>query len=423
MELNDRRGLRRRLPLEAQPKTPLTAIAMHNIARRSRQGQRAPRHLQAHHRQGPSSARRHERGPPHSPHQRHRLLPHGLSTDRRGRRQALGRTILELGGNNAIIVTQHADLDMVTPRSSSAPSAPPGSAAPPPGALIIHESDPRRTDRRPRQRLRGQVRIGDPLDPDTLMGPWSTRTPSRTCRTPSRIQGTGRRDLYGGENLHERGGLYRRPLPSSRACASAKDESSIIAGRDLRPDPLHHRGTAATRLDKAIEAMHPQRRDQGLSSAIFTLNTCARPSSFSEPSGSDCGIANVNIGTSGAEIGGAFGGEKDTGGGRESRFGRVEGLHATPDQHHQLEHANSRWPRGSSSDRRDQPPSVPSAPAPGASTNPSALAPLRAACRARTRGSCSSSRSCSASSSPPASSPSSSSDRLTTCDPPATRHP
>jgi aldehyde dehydrogenase (NAD+) len=152
-----------------------------------------------------------------------------------------------------------------------------------------------------------QLRIGDPLDPKTLMGPLIDAAAVDTYRAAiAEIQDTGGEIVYGGRVL-ERAGHFVEP--------------TIV--RATEPLPIIKRETFAPilfvstyrELDEAI-AIHND-VPQGLSSAIFTLNV-RNAERFLAATGSDCGIANVNIGTSGAEIGGAFGGEKETGGGREA---------------------------------------------------------------------------------------------------------
>jgi len=145
----------------------------------------------------------------------------------------------------------------------------------------------------------------------------------------------GGRILFGGGRLK---GNYVTPC-----IAEARNEWPVRAARDLRPDPLRH---GYKTLDEAIALQNGV--PQGLSSAIFTTDL-REAEQFLAARGSDCGIANVNIGTSGAEIGGAFGGEKETGGGRESGIRCLEDLHAPADRDRELLRPPCRSRRGSSS--------------------------------------------------------------------------
>ncbi|MDB6021258.1 MAG: aldehyde dehydrogenase, partial [Pedosphaera sp.] len=156
-----------------------------------------------------------------------------------------------------------------------------------------------------------QVRIGNPLTPGTLMGPLiSTKAVEEMQTALKKLQREGGKILFGGEPLHGPaypGGRYVRPC-----IATARPDFQIVHEETFAPIlyliPYDN-------LDETIAAHNAV--PQGLSSAIFT-NEMREAELFLSCCGSDCGIANVNIGTSGAEIGGAFGGEKDTGGGRES---------------------------------------------------------------------------------------------------------
>ena len=156
------------------------------------------------------------------------------------------------------------------------------------------------------------VRIGSSLDPDTLMGPLVTRGAVADLQNAiERVKAEGGEILYGGEPLDGDdypGGHYVRPC-----IASAKNDYSIVQEETFAPILylIRYEGP----VENAIKIQNDVK--QGLSSAIFT-NNMRESELFLAHTGSDCGIANVNIGTSGAEIGGAFGGEKDTGGGRES---------------------------------------------------------------------------------------------------------
>jgi aldehyde dehydrogenase (NAD+) len=238
-----------------------------------------------------------------------------------GRR--LGRTILELGGNNAIIVTPHADVDMAVRAILFGAVGTAGQRCTSTRRIIVHESIRRDlTDRL--LAAYGQVTIGDPLAEGTLMGPLIDNEAVETMQTAiKRIEEEGGEILCGGERLgavdsgrdmdsgrksdEYPGGCYVTPC-----IAAARNEFAIVQEETFAPI-LYLIGYDT--LDDAI-AVH-NGVPQGLSSAIFTQNLL-EAERFLSHTGSDCGIANANIGTSGAEIGGAFGGEKETGGGRES---------------------------------------------------------------------------------------------------------
>ena len=236
-----------------------------------------------------------------------------------GRR--LGRTILELGGNNAIIVTAHANLDLAIPSILFGAVGTAGQRCTSTRRVIVHRALREELVSR-LVRAYGDVRIGNPLDPETLMGPVVNRQAvDDLLDARRRVVEEGGEILYGGECLDgdgHPGGLYVTPC-----IASAENHYRIVQEETFAPilyiigygTADATRASAVGELDEAI-ALH-NGVPQGLSSAIFTDNV-REAEQFLSHRGSDCGIANVNIGTSGAEIGGAFGGEKDTGGGRES---------------------------------------------------------------------------------------------------------
>jgi aldehyde dehydrogenase (NAD+) len=219
-----------------------------------------------------------------------------------GRR--LGRTLLELGGNNGIIVTADASPDLVVRAALFGAVGTAGQRCTTLRRLFLD----RRIAPAMTERLIAawkQVRIGDPLDPGTIMGPLVDREAVDTMmRALERIRREGGEVLHGGREL---GRCYVEP-----AIVRAKPEMPILQEEVFAPILYV---IEYDHLDQAIRWHNDV--PQGLSSAIFTTNLISAET-FLSHRGSDCGIANVNIGTSGAEIGGAFGGEKDTGGGRES---------------------------------------------------------------------------------------------------------
>jgi aldehyde dehydrogenase (NAD+) len=218
----------------------------------------------------------------------------------------LGRSLLELGGNNAIIITPNADLEMAVRATVFGAVGTAGQRCTSTRRLIVHDS----VFEDVRDRLIAiyeKVTIGDPLDPGTLVGPLIDADAVSAMQAALRkVEAEGGRILFGGEPL-DRPGFYVRP-----ALVEAENHYEIVQDETFAPILYLIRYHT---LDEAI-ALHNGVR-QGLSSAIFTLNM-REAETFLSALGSDCGIANVNIGTSGAEIGGAFGGEKETGGGRES---------------------------------------------------------------------------------------------------------
>jgi aldehyde dehydrogenase (NAD+) len=222
----------------------------------------------------------------------------------------LGRTILELGGNNAIIVTPSADMDMATRAILFGAVGTAGQRCTSTRRIIVHESVEGELVERLVSAYK-QVTIGNPLDADTLMGPLvATGAVDDMMKAIGRIREEGGEVVCGGEQLSgagHAGGCYVTP-----AIARAKNQFDIVQEETFAPILYIIKYKT---FDEAL-ALH-NGVPQGLSSSIFT-NDAREMERFLSPEGSDCGIANCNIGTSGAEIGGAFGGEKDTGGGRES---------------------------------------------------------------------------------------------------------
>ena len=218
----------------------------------------------------------------------------------------LGKCLLELGGNNAIIVDEFANLDLVVPAIVFGAVGTAGQRCTTTRRVFVHESQLPELERR----LTGaykQVRIGDPLAQGTLMGPLiDAGSVARFESAVTQAVASGGRLICGGKRL-DRPGFFVEP-----AIVVARGEWEIVKTETF--GPVLYLIPFKT-LDEAIEAQNAVAH--GLSSAIFT-DRLQHAEHFLSPAGSDCGIANVNIGTSGAEIGGAFGGEKDTGGGRES---------------------------------------------------------------------------------------------------------
>jgi aldehyde dehydrogenase (NAD+) len=218
----------------------------------------------------------------------------------------LGKCLLELGGNNAIIVDEFANLDLVVPAVVFGAVGTAGQRCTTTRRVLVHQSRMAELERR----LTGayqQVRIGDPLAQGTLMGPLiDAGAVARFESAVAQAVASGGRLLCGGRRL-DRPGYFVEP-----AIVVARAEWDIVRTETFGPVlyliPFNS-------LDEAIAAQNDVAH--GLSSAIFT-DRLQHAERFLAAAGSDCGIANVNIGTSGAEIGGAFGGEKDTGGGRES---------------------------------------------------------------------------------------------------------
>jgi len=216
----------------------------------------------------------------------------------------LGRTLLELGGNNAVIVMNDANLDLAARAVLFGAAGTAGQRCTSIRRLFLQRGIAADLIARLKSAY-AQIRIGDPLDESTLMGPLIDRPAVDAMQTAlQRIRAEGGEILCGGDDL---GGCFVRP-----ALVKANARMPIVQEEIFAP--ILYLVEFDT-LDQAL-AWHND-VPQGLSSAMFTTNLISAEK-FLSPLGSDCGIANINIGTSGAEIGGAFGGEKDTGGGRES---------------------------------------------------------------------------------------------------------
>ncbi len=218
-----------------------------------------------------------------------------------------GRTVLELGGNNAIIVAEDANLDLAVRAILFGAVGTAGQRCTSTRRIIVHRSITRTLVDRLVAAYR-QVRIGDPLDPATLMGPLVTpEAVDDMFGALEQVKAEGGEILHGGRRRPDLGPQFVEPtivrMPTQTAIVSQETFAPILYVLEY------------DRFEEAL-ALH-NGVPQGLSSAIFTDNV-RKAEEFVSAHGSDCGIANVNIGTSGAEIGGAFGGEKETGGGRES---------------------------------------------------------------------------------------------------------
>jgi aldehyde dehydrogenase (NAD+) len=222
----------------------------------------------------------------------------------------LGRSLLELGGNNAIIITENADIDSTLIGAVFGAVGTCGQRCTSTRRLIIHESvyDQVKDNLK---KAYGQLRIGDPLDEKNHVGPLIDKDSVNQY-----LNSIAAIEEQGGSFVVEGGVLEGEPFQSGcyvKPCiAEVKNEFPIVQHETFAPILYIMKYKT---LDEAIAMQNDV--PQGLSSAIMTTNM-REMEKFLSASGSDCGIANVNIGTSGAEIGGAFGGEKETGGGRES---------------------------------------------------------------------------------------------------------
>jgi aldehyde dehydrogenase (NAD+) len=225
----------------------------------------------------------------------------------------LGKCLLELGGNNAIIVMPDADLDLTTRAVLFGAVGTAGQRCTTTRRLICHTDIAGELTERLVNAYK-QVTIGDPLDKKTLMGPLISKDAVDAMRSAlATIREQGGEILCGGEEGIDNYAKYPGHFVEPTIVRVQRGRDLPIAREETFAPILYIFEVAS--LDEAI-AMHND-VDQGLSSAIFT-ESMKSAERFLSHEGSDCGIANVNIGTSGAEIGGAFGGEKDTGGGRES---------------------------------------------------------------------------------------------------------
>ncbi|HSL87820.1 MAG TPA: aldehyde dehydrogenase family protein [Ignavibacteriaceae bacterium] len=222
-----------------------------------------------------------------------------------------GKAILELGGNNAIILTPDADLKIAIPAVVFGAVGTAGQRCTSTRRLIIHDTI---YDKVKETLLKAykSLKIGNPLDQKNHVGPLIDKGAVKEFTTAlERVKKEGGKVIYGGEVLE--GEEYKSGSYVVPALVEAENHYEIVQEETFAPILylMKYKGD----VHNAIELQNGV--VQGLSSSIFT-NNLREAEAFLSPEGSDCGIANVNIGTSGAEIGGAFGGEKETGGGRES---------------------------------------------------------------------------------------------------------
>jgi aldehyde dehydrogenase (NAD+) len=286
-------------------KTPLTALAVTRIAARVLEENDAPPIFNL------AMGDRHQVGKPMVADPRIKLIS-ATGSVAMGRvvgevvANRLGRSLLELGGNNGLLVMDDADLDLALRAVLFAAVGTAGQRCTTTRRLFLQSGIAAEMKQRLTEAF-GSITIGDPLDPGTLMGPLIDGKAVEDMKAAlERATAEGGTILCGGNQL-DRPGFYVEPT-----LVEATTQMPVTCDETFAPILYVFEFDT---LDEAIE-MH-NRVPQGLSSAIFTLNMRSAER-FLTAAGSGCGIANVNIGTSGAEIGGAFGGEKETGGGREA---------------------------------------------------------------------------------------------------------
>jgi len=224
-----------------------------------------------------------------------------------GTAKRLAKSILELGGNNAIIVMEDADLDLVVPAILFGSVGTSGQRCTTTRRIIVHKN---LADKLKESLVNSykQIKIGNPLEDGILMGPVVNENTLLDMENAiTKLKEQGGKILIGGERHEDKSGFYINP-------AIAEVPGNIEIVRHETFAPLLYIMTFEN-IEEAINLHNDV--PQGLSSSMFT-NSIRNAELFLSTSGSDCGIANINIGTSGAEIGGAFGGEKETGGGREA---------------------------------------------------------------------------------------------------------
>jgi L-aminoadipate-semialdehyde dehydrogenase len=218
----------------------------------------------------------------------------------------LAKSLLELGGNNAVIVDESANLDLAVPAIVFGAAGTAGQRCTSTRRVLVHSSCAAALEQR-LVHAYGQIRIGDPLEAGTLMGPLiDARAVEQYRSAIAAARSAGAELLCGGKVLGGAGNFVEPTI------FRARNEWPIVQTETFAPIlyviPVQS-------LDEAIALQNSSAH--GLSSALFT-DRLQHAERYLSAAGSDCGIANINLGTSGAEIGGAFGGEKDTGGGRES---------------------------------------------------------------------------------------------------------
>jgi aldehyde dehydrogenase (NAD+) len=221
----------------------------------------------------------------------------------------LGRSLLELGGNNAMIVTPSADLELALRAITFAAAGTAGQRCTTLRRLIVHESIGSQLTERLKKVLEN-LKVGDPRKEGVLVGPLIDQPAYDAMQHALHVAAQSGGRVFGGERVTfdvPCSGFYVQP-----AVVEISPDASIVKEETFAPILY----VMTYRNFEDAVAIH-NNVPQGLSSAVFTSDV-REAEKFLSPSGSDCGIANVNIGTSGAEIGGAFGGEKSTGGGRES---------------------------------------------------------------------------------------------------------
>jgi aldehyde dehydrogenase (NAD+) len=287
------------------PKTPLTALAVQQLCNRVMQQHELPAIFQLFIDAGTELATRLVED------RRIALVSFTGSTEvgrKVGERVAarLGKSLLELGGNNAVIVDESANLQLAVPAIVFGAVGTAGQRCTSTRRVFAHRAIAAELERR-LVHAYGQVRIGDPLDSATLMGPLiDGAAVERYQAAVSEAQSGGGEVLYGGHTLQRPGNFVEPTI------IRARNEWPIVQRETFAPILYV---IPVDSLDEAIAEQNAAAH--GLSSALFT-DRLQNAEAFLSAAGSDCGIANINLGTSGAEIGGAFGGEKDTGGGRES---------------------------------------------------------------------------------------------------------
>jgi aldehyde dehydrogenase (NAD+) len=222
----------------------------------------------------------------------------------------LGKSILELGGNNAVIVTPDADLEMALRAIVFGAVGTCGQRCTSTRRVIVQESI-YNTLKEKLVAVYQKIKVGNPLDPSVLVGPMIDTGAVETYLDALReVEMQGGKTLYGGSVLE--GEEYNSGCYVVPSLAEVKNHFPIVQEETFAPLLYLIQYNS---IEEAIDIHNAV--PQGLSSAMFSTNLL-ETEKFLSHEGSDCGIANINIGTSGAEIGGAFGGEKDTGGGRES---------------------------------------------------------------------------------------------------------